>query len=150
MQKPDVIILALLTLSIITAPARGAEYSIAQENAAAADTNPGTEAEPFKTVNGALRSVGDAIEPGDTFWIKEGVYREQISLRPKDSGGAGFAIPSGTGHTQAIVFAGVPGHSVVLSGSDVVTGWSRHEGDVWKREDWSANSQQVFVDGKAL
>jgi len=150
MRKPHVIVLALLTLVMIASPALGADYFIAQENAAAADTNPGTEAEPFKTINGAVRSVGDAIGPGDTFWIKEGVYREEVILRPEDSGGAGFAIPSGTGYTQAIVFAGVPGQSVILSGSDVVTGWTKYEGDVWKREDWTPNSQQLFVDGEVL
>ncbi|MFQ3549191.1 MAG: hypothetical protein SNJ70_05520 [Armatimonadota bacterium] len=39
---------------------------------------------------------------------------------------------------------------VIIKGSDVVTGWEKHEGEIYKRKDWQVNSQQVFVDGFLL
>ena len=38
------------------------------------DSNPGTEQEPWRTVEGSLAK----LEPGDTLLLREGVYEEAI------------------------------------------------------------------------
>ena len=143
-------VLSAVAVCLAVSAAQATHYYIAQIDPNAVDTNPGSEARPFKTIGGALTSLGDALTPGDTLWIREGVYREQVQLKPLGAGGTGYAIASGENHTRAITFAGFPGDKVVLSGSDLVTGWAKHQGAIWVREGWTANSQQVFVEGEPL
>jgi len=55
------------------APAPGAEYYVATTGS---DANAGTLAEPFATIQHAA----DVMEPGDTCYIRGGVYRETVDL----------------------------------------------------------------------
>ena len=143
-------LLIALALGFVATASHATDYYVAQGVATAADTNPGTEAKPFLTIGGALKAVAARLGPGDTLRIKEGVYRERISLRAKDGKGDGTVIASGASYNRAISFAGVPGDHVVLSGSDVVTGLKPFKEDIWVQAGWEPNSQQVFVDGKPL
>jgi parallel beta-helix repeat protein len=68
-----------------------------------------------------------------------GTYRETINI-PR--GGSDAAHP--------ISIKAMHGGEVNIKGSDLVTGWVRHAGNIWKREGWQVNSQQVFLDGKPL
>ena len=58
----------------------GQRYIVAQLDGNADDANPGTEEKPFKSINGCLAQVKDQLGPGDTIFIKNGTYRETISL----------------------------------------------------------------------
>ena len=58
------------------------------------DSNPGTEAQPWKTI----QKAANALIAGDTVYIKAGTYREQVS--PKNSGTVG----------KYIVYKAYPGH----------------------------------------
>ena len=61
-------------------------YFVAKNAANASDTNPGTEAAPWKT----LAKAGATAKGGDTVYVKAGTYYE--TLRPQNSGTAGNLI----------------------------------------------------------
>jgi len=48
-----------------------------QNRAQAADTNPGTAEKPFKTISAGVAK----LQPGDTLWVRKGVYREDVRLK---------------------------------------------------------------------
>ncbi len=97
--------------------------------------NPGTISAPVETVEHALGLAG----PGDTLFISEGVYHEQIVLSNID------------GTTEApIVVTARKGNSVILDGTvPVESTWTRHEGNIYKtsleQEIW-----QLFVGDRMM
>ncbi|MBM4085046.1 MAG: DUF1565 domain-containing protein, partial [Planctomycetes bacterium] len=127
--------LSLLPLVLLLGQLNAAIYHVSQNHPAAADTNPGTAEQPFKTISAAVK----LLKAGDTLWVHAGVYREQVEFKPQ-----------GEDWTRPVVVAAAPGEEVVIKGSDVVTGWQKHEGHVWKKTDWKVNSQLVMVNGENL
>ena len=102
-----------------------------------ADNNPGSIDAPFRTIQRAAALA----QPGDTVLVRGGTYRETV--RPARSGAAGAPI----------TFKPYNGESVVVSGADVITGWSRYDGSVYKAPqgwDLGFGENQVFVDGKMM
>jgi parallel beta-helix repeat protein len=103
------------------------------------DGNAGSIAAPFRTIS---RGVSKAVA-GDTVYVRGGTYREDVEM--STGGSAGNPI-------RVLAYAGeIP----LVKGSDVVTGWVKHNGAIWKKTGWQSNSQQVFVDfdaapGKSL
>jgi parallel beta-helix repeat protein len=96
------------------------------------DANAGTSlVSPFKTLQKAM----DMTAPGDTVLIRGGTYRERTDA--KKGGGAQGAF---------VTVAPYNDEKPVFKGSDIVTGWVPHSGQIWKKTDWAVNSQQVFVD----
>ena len=89
-------------------------YYIDGDDAAARDTNPGTEAQPWKTIAKAT----PVLQPGDTLFIKERIYRETIGL-----------TKSGT-PTSPIMIAAYPGHEgrVIINAAEPVTRWHKCTG----------------------
>ncbi len=87
--------------------------------AGASDSNPGTAAQPFATIQKAA-SVARA---GDIVNIRGGIYRETIT--PASSGAGG----------SPITFRPDNGASVVISGLNVVgnDGWTLHSGSIYKK-----------------
>lgn len=98
------------------------------------DDGDGSSATPFRTITAALSTA----MAGDTIRIERGVYREMLTL-PRD-GAPG----------RPIALCAAAGHEVHVRGSDEVDGFRRDSGDVWVREGWTVNSQQVFMDGEPL
>lgn len=126
--------LALLFLAICN-PACCAEYHVAQTDNAA-DTNPGSEDAPWRTISRAA----EALEPGDTVIIHEGVYREWVA-------------PARSGTPEApITFMGAPGEEIILTGADVITGWERvpGEGPVYRHAPWTHRFQVSTRDGEPV
>jgi Protein of unknown function (DUF1565) len=78
----------------------------------AADTNPGTEEKPFKTIQYA---VGVA-RPGDTIFVMAGKYDERVKV--KTSGA----------EEQPITLRAMPRRSVVVGGFDLQASYIRVEG----------------------
>ena len=102
-----------------------------------ADGNPGTLAAPFRTIQHAADLAG----PGDTVFIRGGVYRETV--RPARSGGSGAPV----------VFRPFNNENVTVSGADVVGGWSNHAGRIYRATmnwDLGFGENQVFVDGRMM
>lgn len=66
---------------------------------------------PLKTISAAA----ELAQPGDVITVHEGTYRELVS--PPRSG---------------VVYQAAPGEKVVITGSEIVTGWQRVTSDTWK------------------
>jgi parallel beta-helix repeat protein len=87
----------------------------------ASDENPGSEAEPWKTI--ARAGSAEELKPGDTVLIKTGVYREHAKIRVSGEPG------------KPITFAAAPGAKVVVKGSEIVDGtWTRVTDDPTEKE----------------
>jgi hypothetical protein len=94
----------------------------------AADSNPGTAAQPFKSVQHAA----DTAKPGDTIYVMEGKYDERVSVK---SGGAEGA---------QIAFVAMPRRSATVRGFDLEADYVRVEGF-----DITANQPATAVQLKA-
>jgi len=91
---------------------------------------------PFRT----LKRASGAVGPGDTCFIRKGLYRE--TLRPARSGRRG----------QAITFRNYENERAVISGADSITGWKRGGAGVYiAGAPWDLkDGNQVFADGRML
>jgi len=93
------------------------------------------------------------MQPGDSAVIHAGVYREHV--RPGRSGTA----------SAPITYRAAPGEEVVLTGADVITGWTNAGNGAWRKEPWTyrfaahpndakhrliGRCEQVIVDGRLL
>ncbi len=81
---------------------RTATYIVNQATPGAADTNPGTEEKPFKTVQHAA----DTAKPGDTVYVMAGKYDERIKVK---AGGI---------EGKPVAFVAMPRRSVTVRGFD--------------------------------
>lgn len=125
-QRSCVMIAAFFSFS--TSSWAAATYYVANNGS---DGNTGTSINaPMRTIHRAMSKVS----PGDTILVRGGVYRESIYA---DRGGI-----AGNPVTVSAYQDEVP----VIKGSEVVTGWTLHSGNIWKKTGWKHNSQQVFVD----
>jgi PA14 domain/Right handed beta helix region len=101
------------------------------------DTNLGTLAQPFRTVQ-KCASVATA---GTACLIRAGTYRETV--KPTNSGQSGLPI----------LFKSYNNEKVLISGADLVKNWTMDSGNVYKAgTGWNlgAGNNQVFVDGKMM
>ncbi|MFO7999873.1 MAG: right-handed parallel beta-helix repeat-containing protein [Marinilabilia sp.] len=91
------------------------------------DNNPGTEAQPFKTIERAQKAVRSVVDEGPesnvTVWISEGTYRISETLR-FDSGDSGS-------EAHRVSYKAMPGASPVISGGMPVDNWSRTDEGLW-------------------
>ncbi|MBP3964294.1 LamG-like jellyroll fold domain-containing protein [Paenibacillus lignilyticus] len=113
------------------------------------DSNPGTEAEPFLTI----QKAADVLLPGETVIVHEGVYEE--SVRPKYNGTA----------DHPITYKTVDGENVVISGANLITEpwqtasnpsavqFNANDANLWKVDvslPMGNYRNQIFVDGEAM
>ena len=79
--------------------------------------NPGTLDSPFLTI----QKAADIALPGDKIIVHEGVYRERIT-------------PPGGGESDSkrIIYIAADGENVEIKGSEVIKGWTKFVGNVWK------------------
>ena len=116
MTKMKSLISTLLGVSLFSGFVSYAEdYYVSQLEENASDQNNGAVGQPFKTLQGAFKSIGKKLNPGDIVWVKNGVYREGVSLWPESSPenvGDGLRISA-----ERISIMGFPGQQPVISGS---------------------------------
>ena len=105
-------LVVLSVISLVSGAARATVYVVDQAAPGAADTNPGTEEKPFKTV----QHVAGVAKPGDTVYVMAGKYDERIKV--KTSGAEG----------QVITFQAMPRRSVTVRGFDLEASYIRVEG----------------------
>jgi alpha-N-arabinofuranosidase len=111
MNSFAVALAAVVTLAL-TAPA--AEIHVAVTGR---DSNPGTPAEPLRTIQRAA----ELARPGDAVIIHAGVYRERVS--PPRGGESG---------AKRITYLAAPGERVEIKGSEVLKGWAKVQPGVWR------------------
>ncbi len=92
--------------------ALGATYVVDQAASGAADTNPGTEEKPFRTVQHAA----DAARPGDTVYVMAGKYDERVKVKAGGTEG------------KPVAFVAMPRHSATVGGFDLDASYIRVEG----------------------
>ena len=90
---------AAATISLLAQPPAGATYYVAKSGA---DSNPGTKASPFLTIQHAA----DVAVAGDTVLVEGGVYNELVA--PPHSGSAVNGY---------ITFSAAPGQTATIDGS---------------------------------
>lgn len=81
------------------------------------DSNSGTAKAPFLTI----QSAANLAQPGDVITVHEGVYRERLTP-PR----------GGTSNENRIVYRAAEGEHVEIKGSEIIKGWEKFKGDVWK------------------
>jgi hypothetical protein len=92
----------LLFLLVLAAHAGAADYYVSTKGK---DTNPGTLAQPWRTI----QKAADTLAPGDTAWVRQGRYRERVTVNV-----------SGTGPDQFVNFRVYPRERAYIDGSRLV------------------------------
>jgi parallel beta-helix repeat protein len=108
-------LVAVAAALFLLIPLHAATYYVDGTNPKAADTNPGTEVSPWKTIARAGKAA--ELKPGDTVLIKGGVYREYADISVSGAQG------------RPITFAAAPGARVVIKGSEIIRGKWTHLAD---------------------
>ena len=117
----------------LSSPLWAADYFVSPQGA---DGNPGTIEAPFASLAQATR----VVQPGDTCYLREGIYREV--LRPTRSGEPGAEIR----------FMNWRNEKAVITGLDPLQGWT-HAGDGVYATDmpWSLEGDnQIFANGPMM
>ncbi|MCX7010229.1 MAG: right-handed parallel beta-helix repeat-containing protein, partial [Kiritimatiellaeota bacterium] len=125
MKHTFTLLAALLLTPLATLHA--AEFCVSP---AGDDANPGTSAQPLRTI----RKASSVMRAGDRCVIRGGIYRETV------------VPPDGSEH-EPVVYRAHPGESVTISGCDKVGGWTLHTGRIFKAT-WQGTlgaGNQVFV-----
>lgn len=112
-MKPQLLPTAALVETTMD-PIQTTEFHVSLEGS---DTDPGTEAAPFRTI----QKAADAAQPGDTITIHEGIYREEITP-PR----------GGTSDEKRITYQAAKGEKVEIRGSEVVRDWEPAGDGIWK------------------
>src|SRR5579862_790797 len=103
------------------------------------DSAPGTLNQPFQTIQRAA----SVMVPGDTAYIRAGVYRETVT-------------PANSGTQKArITFMPYNGESVIISVADVISAgsWTLSNGNIYVTPmswDLGEGANQVFADGRMM
>ena len=104
-------------------------------------SNPHSVGSPYRTI----QKAADMAEAGDEVVIKAGIYRE--SIHPANSGESS---------SRQIVYRPHGDGKVVVSGTNVVTGWEHHQGNIYVAdvpdtyESKLHYTEQVFCDGEMM
>ncbi|MEK4351462.1 right-handed parallel beta-helix repeat-containing protein [Paenibacillus sp. FSL R5-0475] len=134
----SVVLIASLSFPIIMnhsiVMAAGATYYVDTNGS---DANDGISlGTPFQTIGRAAQ----AATAGDSVLIRGGTYRETV-----------IPLHSGTNGSE-ITYQNYNDEKVIVSGNDVVTGWTQDSGNIYKAPmTWSLEAgNQVFVNGALM
>ncbi|MDF2834645.1 MAG: right-handed parallel beta-helix repeat-containing protein [Paenibacillus sp.] len=111
------------------------------------DNNPGSEREPYRTIDRAVLRVREIIASGArepiTVYIRGGRYERQTPLRfdERDSGTA----------ESPVTYRAYPGEEVVITGGRTLTGWVRTNGNIWRAPLGEGRAcSTLYADGKRV
>lgn len=115
----------------LTVSAAGTTYYVATNGSDTANTGTSSTS-PYKTIN----KCAQMMVAGDTCIISSGTYRETIT-----------PANSGTSSSAAITFQAAPGATVIVSGTEIVSGWSPYSGNIYQASlSWDlGNENQLFI-----
>ena len=103
-------------LTFLSQATQAREFIVNQRDPAASDKNPGNQTKPLKTISAAVSKV----HAGDNVIIHAGEYRETVII-----------TASGTNEAPIVIEA-APGETVVIKGSDMISGWTLEHDAIWK------------------
>ncbi len=135
--SPAVLLAAAALLAGAVTGARGAELYVSP---AGDDGHTGLGPEPAQALR-TIQAGVNKLQPGDTLFIRGGVYRETVTF-PR-SGEAG----------RPLTLKAYPGEKPLVSGCDPVGGWTRGPGAIWEAPmPWTLGlgRNQVFAGGEVL
>jgi hypothetical protein len=131
-QKNRIILIIAAVLMLNATTTLAADYYVATGGN---DSNPGTLASPWATIQHAADTVSD----GDTVYIRGGKYHEVVTI---DSLNGSPGSP--------ITFMNYNSEDVIISGTLPVTGpWSVHSGSIYKTT-IGFDTFQLFVDDNMM
>ncbi len=115
-----------LWLAVLPAVCSATTYFVDANHPSARDTNPGTEALPFKAINKAT----SLVNAGDTVFIKAGIYRETVILSRSGTSTTTIGRTGTATTTLPITIAAYPGHEgkVIINAAEPVTNWRKCTG----------------------
>ena len=123
---PIVVLLLVGCARLVPAPAAPpADFYVAPDGD---DDGPGTHGRPFATLARARDAVRERVAKGlsanVTVLIRDGTYSltEPVVFGPEDSGTA----------EHSVTYAAYPGEVPEFVGGVRITGWTKHEGDIWQ------------------
>lgn len=109
------------------------------------DSNPGTEAAPFKTITKAQKAVREinGTMTGDiVVYLREGTYQlnSTVNFDERDGGKDGHYVR----------YKAYKGENPLITGGMPITGWAIHDeaNGIWKAEGVEGNFRQLYVNGK--
>lgn len=106
-------IIALLILALTAHAGFAREFHVSVNGN---DRDAGTATKPYKTISAAAL----VAQPGDVITVHAGVYRERINP-PR----------GGESDAKRIIYQAAPGERVVITGSEIVRGWTKVTNDTW-------------------
>jgi hypothetical protein len=110
MKRFQLLLIALIGVFSLCAK----EYHVAKTGN---DRNPGTVDKPFLTIQAAA----NIAQPGDVITVHEGIYREWV--KPPRGGNS---------NSERIIYQAAEGETVKIKGSEIVSGWEKITGTVWR------------------
>ena len=130
---------ALCSLTLLVAPvtAHAITVYVDATNPAASNSNPGTEALPYRTITAAVNATRG---PGNSVRVKPAIYREQVTVQSAGAAGEPFVL-------QAV------GNGVVINGADDRSNpasWAPVSGNVFVAASVTWSPLQVFMNGARL
>ena len=109
------------------------------------DSNPGTEAAPFKTITKAQKAVREinGTMTGDiVMYLREGTYQlnSTVNFDERDGGKDGHYVR----------YKAYKGENPLITGGKPITGWTIHDeaNNIWKAEGVDGLFRQMYVNGK--
>ena len=125
-------ILAVLLALLLCLLAFATDYYVATDGN---DSNPGTLAEPFATI----QKAADEMSAGDTCYIRTGSYHETATMQSKNGTAA-----------NPITFTNYQDEVVELNGTEEITSnWTQHSGNIYKTT-LPGDVWQLFVDDEMM
>ena len=104
----------VVVLAGLSSACLATDYYVATDGS---DSHSGSKTEPWRTIQHAA----DTLQPGDTVYIRGGVYRECVQP------GRG-----GTSEDKRIAFKAYPGEIPMIKGSEPIATWQEQGNNVWK------------------
>ena len=118
-------------LCAIAVPAFSATYYVSESGD---DGHPGTRSQPFRTI----QKAADSLNPGDTCFVRGGIYRETVELKRSGS------------LESPVRVAAYPGETVLLDGTEPISGeWTVHQGKIYKVKT-ERKFEQLFVEREMM
>ncbi|MFC5404619.1 discoidin domain-containing protein [Cohnella soli] len=108
------------------------------------DSNPGTEALPFRTIEKArnvVRTLNSNMTGDILVYLRGGTYSltDTLAFSSNDSGTNGHNV----------IYKNVAGETPVLSGGTTISGWTLHDAskNIYKASVGSLETRQIYVNG---